>query len=274
MSRAECLLPLAISLVLLAGCGTSAGPTAPTSAAVETSARATESSVSPMGVTGQMIAGRFNYWVRFGVAAGSKDIVITRIDFRYPERAQAPPFTGLDFVTMNRPVPPGGSYVHETELISPVAVSELAVTVSYTDGAGQQGQLRASTAMPAIVQGEPSLALSLEAFTVTGFMEGTTYAYWPKLTLRASDGSGAVTVTRILFDLGRSLVEGSSNLSIRQAFRIPAGSALQLFHNESYGEPDFYLTSSRKADEVSVRISYVDDAGRGADIVAVAPVVR
>jgi len=41
-----------------------------------------------------------------------------------------------------------------------------------------------------------------------------------------------------------------------------------------YGEPEFFLDSSSKADELTVRISYIDDTGRSADVVAVAAVTR
>jgi len=264
-------------LVMLAAlaataCGGAGSPTGPSGAVTPQAppAQATASSVS-LGVTGQMIAGRFNYWVRVGVAAGSKEIVINRIDFRYPESAQNTGFS-LAFTTVNQPVGPGGSYTHESELTSTVAVSELAVTVSYTDGAGQPGQLLTSAAMPAIVQGEPSLTLRLDAFTVIGFMNGTRYAYWPKLTLTASPGVGSITVTRIHFELGRGLADRGS--STRLTYKIDAGATLQLFHREFYGEPEFFLDSSSKADEMTVRISYVDDAGRSADVVAVAAVTR
>jgi len=268
-------------LVMLAAlaataCGGAGSPTGPSGAvtAQAPSAQATASSVS-LGVTGQMVAGQFNYWVRVGVAAGSKEIVINRIDFRYPESAQAPPFGGLGYVTMNHTLPPGRNYTHENELISTVAVSELTVTVSYTDGAGQPGQLSTSAAVPATVQGAPSLTLRVDAFTVTGFMAGTRYAYWPKLTLTASPGVGSITVTRIHFELGRGLADrGSSFPSTRRTHRIDAGATLLLFHQEFYGEPEFYLDSTSKADEMTVRISYVDDAGRGADVVAVAAVTR
>jgi len=264
MSRA--LLALLVAVVASA-CGGAATPTAPTPTTAPT--QATGLSIATFGVTGQLSAGRFVYWCRIVVTAESSGIVVNRIDFRYPESAQNAGFS-LTHVTMSHTVPPGRSFTFENELISTVAVSQLSITVSYTDGAGQPGQRSASAIVAPLVPGDPSPTLRIDDFSVSGFMEGTAYAYWPRLTLTAGAGTGAVTVTRLLFELAGA---GSPPPS-RTTFRIPAGATLQLFHGQSYGEPEFYLTSEARADQVTVLISYVDDRGRSADVRAVATVTR
>lgn len=77
-------------------------------------------------------------------------------------------------------------------------------------------------------------------------------------------------MTRLQFELAGA----GSALPSRRMWRIPAGSTVQLFHGEFYGEPEFYLTSVSKVEEVSVLVSYVDESGRSADVRAVTTVAR
>ena len=229
----------------------------------------TRASIASFAVTGQLIAGRFAYWPRLIIAAGSSGITVERLEIRYPESSQAGPFSS-GYITMSQAVEPGRAFTFEREIMSAVAVSQFTVVVSFVDAQGRPGEMTASAVAPALVPGVPSPTLHIDAFTVTGFMEGTSYAYWPKLTLTASAGAGAVTVTRLQFELAGA---GTAPPS-RGTWRIAAASTVQLFHGEFYGEPEFYLTSASKIDEVSVLVSYVDDAGRSSDVRAVAAVTR
>lgn len=226
-------------------------------------------SISSFTVGGQPIAGRFIYWPQLVVSVAGVGITVERIELRFPESSQAGPFSG-GYITMSHTVAPGGTFTFEHELRSDVAVSQFTAVVAFTDVAGRGGELTASALVPALVPGMRSPLLTIDAFTVTGFMEGTNYAYWPKLTLTASAGAGAITVTRLQFEFAG--VGGAT--PYRRSWRIPAGSSLQLFHGEIYGEPEFYLTSRSKVDEVSVLVSYIDEAGRSADVRAVAAVAR
>lgn len=257
----------AVAVAAAVACSGTDSPTAPTAAPVTvpgSSPSTASSSIAAFTVSGQATTGRFTYWPRLALTAGSSGMSISRIEFRVVETGQ------IHLMTMDRAVLAGRTYTFEPELISAVVISQLAVTVSFTDQTGHPSQLSAVAAVPTFVAGTPSPALAITAFSVTGFMERTSFAYWPRLTLTASAGTGAVTVTRIQFEL---VGVGPAPTS-RGPWRILAGTVVDLFSSLSYGEPEFYLTAASPADQVVVTISYVDDSGRAADARAVADVVR
>lgn len=264
-------------LVLLAAlaasaCGGAGSPTAPSLPGPRldnVSPPDPRASISSFAIAGQLVAGRFTYWPRLVISAAAAGITVERIELRFPESSQAGPFSS-GYFTMRHTVEPGRTFTFEHELRSEVAVSEYTAVVAFTDVTGRGGELTASAVAPTFIPGTPSPFLTIGAFTVTGFMEGTNYAYWPKLTLAASAGAGGVTVTRLQFELAGA----GSALPSRGTWPIPAGSTVQLFHGEFYGGPEFYLTSVSKVEEVSVLVSYVDESGRSADVRAVAAVAR
>lgn len=263
------VLVAALGVAACSGADSPIGPSPPGPRVENVSPPDTRASIASFTVTGQLIAGRFAYWPRLVIATGATGMTVERIELRYPESSQAGPFSS-GYFTMSHAVEPGRTFTFEHALMSAVAVSQLTAVVSFIDAQGRTGQLTASAVAPALVPGVPSPTLRIDAFTVTGFMERTSYAYWPKLTLTTSAGPGAVTVTRLQFELAG--VGGTT--PYRGTWRIPAQSTVQLFHGEFYGEPEFYLTSSSQVDEMSVLVSYVDDSGRSADVRAVATVAR
>lgn len=254
------------------GCGGPNGPTAPSLPEITAPAtpQPADGPRSSLSVNGQIVAGRYSYWLQVAIAAGAHPVVIHRIDFQYPERAQNSGFQ-LSYVTMQRVVPPGTSYTSRHELLSTVPVSQVTALVSFADSSGQSRQVSASATAPPIVLGTPSPTLRIAAFSVSEFMEGTSYAYWPKLTLTASPGQGRVTVTRLQFDPPDLVGPFQPH---RRDWLIPAGATLALFHGEFYGEPEFYLTSASTFDQLTVTVSYVDDDGRSGEATAVAAVER
>lgn len=259
----------ALAASACSGADSPIGPSPPGPRVESASPPDTRASILSFTVTGQPTDGRYTYWPRLVIAAGSDRITVERIELRYPESSQAGPFSS-GYFTMSQAVEPGRAFTFEHELKSAVAVSQITASVSFTDAAGRAGQLSETAVLPALVAGVPSPTLRIDAFTVTGFMERSSFAYWPKLTLTTSAGAGAVTVTRLQFELA-----GGGGLVPRGGtWRIPAGTTVQLLHDEFYGEPAFYITSSTKADEVSVLVSYVDESGRSADVRAVTRVER
>jgi len=266
------LTALGIAVVMVLGAACTDAPTGPTpvEGAPSPPAGPAAPSLSAPAVTGYLLAGRFSYWIHIAIAAGPEPMAVTRIDFRYPESAQNTTF-GLSHLTMDHAVVPGTSFTIDQELNSTVPVSRLDIVVSYRDHTGQARQLSASSTVPPILPDPPTPSLAIDAFTVTGFMEGTHYAYWPKLTLTASPGGGSLTVTRLLF--GRSPASGSSPSAPRN-IPIAAGTTLQLFHGLSYGEPEFYLTGPERLEELSATVLYIDDHGRTGSVSATAAVTR
>lgn len=261
-----------LAALAASACGGASSPTAPSLPGPRAEAGSppdARASISSFAVSGQLIAGRFTYWPQLVISAAAAGITVERIELRFPESNLAGPFSS-GYFTMRHTVEPGRTFTFEHELRSDVVVSQFTAVVFFTDVAGRSGELTASTLAPPVIPGTPSPLLTIDTFTVAGFMEGTNHAYWPKLTLAASAGAGAVTVTRLQFELAGA----GSALPSRPMWRIPAGSTVQRFHGEFYGEPEFYLTSVSKVEEVSVLVSYVDESGRSADVRAVAAVAR
>lgn len=70
------------------------------------------------------------------------------------------------------------------------------------------------------------------------------------------------------------MVGAGSPPPYRSQTQIGAGLTVELFHRQFYGEPEYYLTSERRSDEVSVLVSFIDGDGRSGDVRASATVER
>jgi hypothetical protein len=115
--------------------------------------------------------------------------------------------------------------------------------------------------------------LAIQALTVDGWSENGRFHYWPKLTLTETSGISRASIKAITFEL---LDVGPAGRvpPARDPGDVPAGGTIQLVE-DAYGYgPWFEIDSTANASRVSVVISFVDDAGRGGALSAVAQVSR
>jgi hypothetical protein len=157
------------------------------------------------------------------------------------------------------------------EITSPTALSSITATVSFTNDLGQTGSVAATVDGPTISASPSGATLVIQTFTVSGWYDHGLSFYWPKLTLTETSGRSSASINKINFEL---LDIGSSgrvppDLTPRA---VPAGGTISL-DDDGYG-PWFEISSTADASRVSVVISFVDDAGRGGSVSAIAPVSR
>lgn len=130
------------------------------------------------------------------------------------------------------------------------------------------------TAAVPITQGG-SATLVIRDFAVTGWYDQNQrrFHYWPKLTLAETSGLSIASITRMVFELLDVGATGRVPPALGP-FTVQAGGTTSLVE-DSYGYgPWFEIDSTADASRVSVVISYLDSAGRGASVSAVAQVSR
>ena len=155
---------------------------------------------------------------------------------------------------------------------TPSALTSVTVTIYFVDHAGHSGSVAADTVVPDIPQAASTAALTIGTFTVESWYESGAFQYWPKLTLRETSGQSPATIRTITFELLDVGLYGHVPL-YRNPGVVPAGGSLE-FIEDDYGGSWFSLSSAAQAPRVSMVISFVDDAGRGGVLSAVAPVSR
>jgi len=264
---------LLVCLIVVSACGGGGSPAAPTSTPppAPTFSQLPTPEIASFSVTGQRVLGQYRYWPEMTMRAGSSEIVITSVTFA---------LTGVDAVggalRMTRALAAGTNVAfgraQQVELVASAAATQAVVTVGYTNRDGESQQVTSVAEVPTVPVEVSRGVLAITRFTVDQWTEqGGDYAYWPRLTLTEGSGLSAVTVTRVQFTL----------LDVGAFGRVPthpggwaigAGSSRDIFHDVAYGEPAFYISSSRLSGRVEVTISYVDDAGRAADVSAIATV--
>ena len=225
--------------------------------------------------------GTFHYVLAgLSVAASDRsDLLLQRVAFTGSQGGVITPVAGVTFGTPARNLPAGTAMdlakdqaLSTTEFKSSGALSSVTVSVYFIDAAGHHGSVAADTVVPATPQTASTAALTIGTFTVEGWFEKGYFQYWPKLTLRESAGRSQATIKTITFEL----------LDVGPAGRVPpwwtpgvvpAGGSLQLTEDD-YGGAWFSISSTAEASRVSMRISFVDDAGRGGVVSSVAQVSR
>jgi hypothetical protein len=146
------------------------------------------------------------------------------------------------------------------------------VTVSYVDGAGAITTATATAQAPEVSDGSIA-TLAIRSFTVSGWTEGGWFQYWPRLTLAETSGASRAIIKQMVFELTGTGSAGRVPVVWNPA-EIAAGGTITL-DEDGYGGPWLAISSQlANAARVSVVISYVDNAGRGASISAVADVSR
>jgi hypothetical protein len=179
-----------------------------------------------------------------------------------------------DRVGMNRTIAAGTSYelgAHNFEVLGSSLGTEATVTVTYTAADGHSYHPIATTPITPIESAPTSASLQISDFALTRWQEPYEWDYWPRFTVTETSGTAGVTITRIEF----TLLDMSPSGRVPPSFGswpIPGGGSIRLFDEWSYGEPAFYLSSSRQTDRVMVTLSYVDADGRPGDVTATAQV--
>jgi hypothetical protein len=278
-ASATCVAFLALSLS--AGCS-GTNPAAPT-AAPSRPPSTSQDLTNAMSVTGFSLQGwrdsSFHYLPTISVSvppAGSS-LTVQRVDFGTSNNGATTHLTGVVFVKPPHVVAPGGTLNlfdnnSPMEIISPVALASIMATVSFTSDAGQTGTVAITENAPQFAPDASSAALVIQAFSVVGSSEGASFGYWPKLTLAETSGVSRALIKKMTFEL----LDVGPNGRVPPSWErreVPAGGSITLDEGD-YGDPWIWITSMGNASRVSLTISFVDDAGRGGSVTAVAPVSR
>jgi len=264
------------------GCGATAPtqPTSPTPNPATTSAPATLSgtlSITAFTVSG-WYDGQFHYVPALTVAAGAAGsaVEVQEVSFERSDSGVGPGLPKLRFLKPVR-VPAGGTLDLPSgsplDLVSQSAIGTMTVRVSFLDESGRSGMTTADIAVPPISQVLPDVTLAIKAFSVTGWFENGRFHYWPRLTVAETSGRGPAAIVEITFEL---LDVGPAGRvpPTYQRFVVAAGGTLTL-DEDGYDGPWLEIDSERAdASRISVVISYVDDAGRGRSVTALAPVSK
>ena len=153
----------------------------------------------------------------------------------------------------------------------------LRATVDFVDAAGGAGSTVAESVPPTISADSadppdsPDAALAISQFVVAGSFSGGQFWYLPKLTLIETTGRSRATIVKTTFELldvgpaGR--VPPSHELIV-----VPAGGAIVLDKDPLGFGPWKEISSGVKAARVSVVIQFMDAAGGGGSVTAIAEV--
>jgi hypothetical protein len=253
-------------------CGKAGAPTGPSTvnATPALASSAVPASIATFAMTGQLIQGTYHYWPTLIIDAGSTAITLKRISFALPGTLTR------DAATLDWHVNAGDTFAFGTvrnkfEVLGSDPATSATVTVAYADADGQARELTGTTSIAAVESTPTTAALEISNFVVTRWQEPYEWDYWPRFTVTETSGAVGVTITRIEL----TLLDMSTNSRVPPSFGswpIPSGGSIRLFDEWSYGEPAFYLSSSRQTDRVMVTLSYVDADGRPGDVTAIAHV--
>lgn len=270
-----------LTLSLSAACG-GKSPTAPT-AALGVSAPISQDLTHALSVTDFSLQGwrdgSFHYLPTMSVSvpATGSSLTVQRVDFYTLNGGATTHLTGVVFVSPPHVISPGGTLdlFHQNspmEIVSAVALTSITATVSFTNGAGQTGTVAITENAPLFAPDGSSAALVIQAFSVVGSSEGASFGYWPKLTLAETSGVSRALIKKMTFELLDVGPAGHVPPSWEPR-EVPARGSMTL-DEDDYGGPWLWITSMGDASRVSLTIAFVDDAGRGGSVTAVAPVSR
>jgi hypothetical protein len=270
-----------LTLSLSAGCG-GKNPVAPT-AAPGVSPSPSQDLTNALSVTDFSLQGwrdgSFHYLPTMSVSVPPTggSVTVQRVDFATSNSGATTHLTGVVFVSPPHVVSPGGTLNlfnnnSPMEIISPVALASITATVSFTSDAGQTGTVAITENAPLFAPDASSAALVIRAFSVVGSSEGASFGYWPKVTLAETSGVSPALIKKMTFELVDVGPPGRIPPSWEPR-EVPAGGSITL-DEDDYGGPWLWMTSMADASRVSLTISFVDDAGRGGSVTAIAPVSR
>jgi hypothetical protein len=274
--RAYVLLMLSLS----AGC--SQNPSAPTTVSAPSSTSPNLSnalSITEFSLQGWQ-DGIFHYLPTVSVSAPSTGgtVDVARVEFTASNGVTTTRLTGIVFGMPRRVAAPGDTVdlfkgMPPVEITSSVALTSITATVTFTNGAGQAGTVAVTKDAPRLVPDPSAAALVIQAFSVMGSSDSGSFSYWPKLTLTETSGVSRALIKKMTFELLDVGPSGRVPPSWEPR-EVPAGGSITLDEDDYGYGPWLEITSMADASRVSLAISFVDDAGRGGSVTAVAPVSR
>ena len=273
-------------LSLSAGCGKN--PVAPTSASGVPSSTSQNLS-DAFSITAFSLQGwhddTYHYFPTVSVSVPSTGgtVYVQRVDFTTSNSGATTRLTGIAFGSPQRVVSPGGTLdllkgLPPVEITSQVALASITATVFFTNGVDPLRSAAITEDAPLLAPNASSAALVIQAFSVVGSsVDGASdnrpFSYWPKLTLAETSGVSRAVIKKMTFELLDVGPPGRVPI-IWEPREVPPGGMIVLDEDDYAYGPWLEITSMAKAPRVSLAISFVDDAGRGGSVTAVAPVTR
>jgi hypothetical protein len=281
IERAACATAL-LSAAIAAGCGNSHSTG---SAAVDASRASTERagtlSVTMFRLNGWH-DGTYHYLPALSVTAPptGRPVLVQRVDFTTDDSGSRRLLKGVRYAAAPR-VHPGGTValVPQTaaadpaEIESPLGLTSISATVFFTDDDGQTGIVSAAAGAPRVPDRASLATLEIRHFTVSRRQHQERFLYWPKLTLVETSGRSRASIKKIVFESFDSGA-GDPVLPLWNAPDVPAGDRISLVAGTNGQAPWFEIDGRGDVSRVSVAISFVDDAGRGGLVRAIAAVDR
>ena len=281
--RIAAATPTCAVLVLSLSTGCGKNPAAPTSVSGMPSSTS-QSLSNALSITAFSLQGwhddTFHYLPTASVSVPSTGatVYVQRIDFSTSNSGATTRLTGITFGSPQRVVSPGGTLdllkgLPPPEITSPVALASITATVFFTNGVDPIRSVAVTEDAPLLPPNASSAALVIQAFSVVGSSDRGSFSYWPKVTLAETAGVSRALIKKMTFQL---LDVGSPGRvpTLWEPREVPAGGTIALDEDDYGYGPWLEITSMADASRVSLEISYVDDAGRGGSVTAVAPVTR
>jgi hypothetical protein len=268
-----------LTLSMAAGCAKN--PAAPTAGAGQPSSTF-GNLTSALSVTEFSVQGWqdnvFHYLptVSVSVPATGDTVYVQRVDFSTSSSGATTRLGGIAFGTPQLVVSPGGTLdlfkgTPPAEITSPAGLASITATVFFANGVGQTGSLAVTKDVAPLPPSASSAALVIQSFSVVGSFDRSSFSYWPKLTLTETSGVSRALIKKMTFELLDVGPSGRVPTSWEPR-DVPAGGSITLDEDDYGYGPWLEITSMADASRVSVTISFVDDAGRGGSVTAVAPV--
>ena len=282
IERAACATAL-LSAAIAAGCSTghSTGSAAVDASKAATTDRAATLSVSTFRLSGWH-DGTYHYLPALSVTAPptGRAVLVQRVDFTTDDSGTRRLLKGVQYAAALR-VHPGGTVAlvphtgaaDPVEIASPLALASVSAIVFFTDDDGETGIVSAAAGAPALPDRAPLASLHIRQFTVGRREHHGGFLYWPTLTVAETSGRSRASIRKIVFELLDSGA-GGAPLLLWNAPDVAAGETISLVTGRKGQRPWFEIDSTSDVSRMSVAISFVDDAGRGGLVSAIAPVDR
>ena len=280
--RTACAAAL-LSAAIAVAC-TDSHPAAKTAEVLKVSS--TTDRAGALSVTSLRISGwhdeSFHYLPALSVTASptGRSVLVQRVDFTVDDAGGRRLLKGVEYGSAPRIAPgrtvelvPAGDPAEPAEIASAGALTSISATVFFTDDEGQSGIVSTAARVPTISDRASVAALVIRRFTIGRRQQHGRFLYSPDLALAETSGRSHVSIRKIAFEL-LDVGAGGQILPIWKVPDVPAGRSISLGTDSDGRAPWFEIRSSAAASRVAVAISFVDDAGRGGLVSAVASVSR
>ena len=206
----------------------------------------------------------------------SRAVFVQRVDFTAEDAGARRLLKGVRYAAAQR-VQPGGTVellsdagtADPTEIASPLALGSISAIVFFSDSDGQTGIVSAAARVPDVPDRASIASLVIRHFTVGRRQHKGRCLYWPKLTLAETSGRSRASIKKIVFEL-LDVGAAGQTFPVWNAPDVRAGDTISIVNGKNGHAPWFEIDSSSDASRVSVAISFVDDAGRGGMVSAIA----